>query len=218
VDNVFQIVRIIHILNGAVALVIAPLAMMTAKGGLWHRRWGKIYFWAMFGVAVTAVVMCFIRSGLFLFLVAVFSFYLALTGYRVLKRKKPGDRPGLLDWTATAAMLLAGIFLVASGGVSTSLGSQHWVRIVFGALGLLLSTSDIRRFFKPSVNKRAWWFEHMTRFLGAYIATVTAFSVVNFNFLPDLARWLWPTIIGVTGIFIWRAYYKKQFARNVSPS
>jgi len=47
---------------------------------------------------------------------------------------------------------------------------------------------------------------------------LTPFSVVNFNFLPDLARWLWPTIIGVTGIFIWRAYYKKQFARNVSPS
>ncbi len=217
-DDLFHIVRSIHILNGAVALVIAPLAMMTVKGGLWHRRWGKIYFWAMFGVAVTAVVMCFLRSGLFLFLVAIFSFYLALTGYRVLKRKKPEDRPGILDWCATVAMLVAGIFLIASGALEADLGSNRWVRIVFGAIGLLLSGSDIRRFFKPSMNKRAWWFEHMTRFLAAYIATVTAFSVVNFKFLPYLARWLWPTVIGVAGILIWRAYYKKQFARDLSVS
>ena len=216
--NPFHVALFIHVLNGAVALVIAPLAMITVKGGLWHRRWGKIYFWAMFGVAVTAVVMCFLRSGLFLFLVAIFSFYLALTGYRVLKRKKPEDSPGLLDWCATAAMLLAGLFLVASGAMEANLGSQRWVRIVFGAIGLLLSGSDIRRFFKPSMNKRAWWFEHMTRFLAAYIATVTAFSVVNFKFLPDLVRWLWPTVIGVAGIFIWRAYYKKQFARNLPAS
>jgi hypothetical protein len=47
---------------------------------------------------------------------------------------------------------------------------------------------------------------------------LTPFSVVNFNFLPDPARWLGPTFVGVTGIFIWRAYYKKQFAREASAS
>jgi uncharacterized membrane protein len=218
VNDLFHGVLFIHVLNGTVALLIAPLAMITVKGGLWHRRWGQIYFWAMFGVAVTAVVMCFLRSGLFLFLVAIFSFYMALTGYTVLKRKRPEDRPGLLDWCAAAAMLLAGAFLVVSGAMSANLGGQGSVRIVFGTLGLLLAGSDIRSFFKPSMNKRAWWFAHMSRFLGAYIATVTAFSVVNFEFLPYLARWLWPTVIGVTGIFVWRAYYKKQFARAPSAS
>ena len=51
-DNVFRIILCIHIAVGAVALVIAPLAMVTSKGGLWHRRWGKTYFWAMAGVSV----------------------------------------------------------------------------------------------------------------------------------------------------------------------
>jgi hypothetical protein len=47
---------------------------------------------------------------------------------------------------------------------------------------------------------------------------LTPFSAVNFNFLPDLARRLGPTFVGVSDIFIWRAYYKKQFARGLSIS
>ena len=53
----------------------------------------------------------------------------------------------------------------------------------------------------------------MPNFLSAYIATVSAFSVVNFKFLPYLWRWLWPTVIGVTGIVIWRVYYRRKFNR-----
>jgi uncharacterized membrane protein len=213
-DRIFHFALLFHILNGTVALVIAPLAMMTVKGGLWHRRWGKIYFWAMAGVALTAIVMCFIRSGVFLFLIAIFSFYLALTGYTVLRRKKPEDRPGVLDWLAALAMLIAGIALLASGALNSSLGNERYVRMIFGVIGLQLSLLDIWRCFKPSLAKRAWWFVHMARFLGAYIATVTAFSVVNFQFLPYLWRWLWPTAIGVPLILIWRAYYKRQFNRE----
>ena len=213
-NPVFHYALFFHIVNGTVALIVAPMAMITVKGGPWHRRWGKIYFWAMAGVAASAVVMCFIRSGVFLFLVAIFSFYLALTGYTVLRRKKPEDRPGVLDWLAAIAMLLAGIALIATGALDANLGNQRWVRVVFGSIGLFLSGMDIWRFFKPSLKKRAWWFEHMTRFLAAYLATVTAFSVVNFQFLPYLWRWLGPTAVGVPLIIIWRAYYARQFSRD----
>ena len=213
-DLIFHFALLLHILNGTVALVIAPMAMITVKGGLWHRRWGKIYFWAMAGVALTATVMCFIRSGVFLFLIAIFSFYMALTGYTALRRKKPEYRPGLLDWCAATAMLLTGIVFVATGTLDANLGNQHWVRIVFGMIGLILSGMDILGFFKPARSKRAWMFAHMGRFLGAYIATVTAFSVVNFQFLPYLWRWLWPTAIGVPLIIIWQGYYRRKFARE----
>lgn len=213
-DRIFHFTLALHILNGTVALLIAPLAMITVKGGLWHRRWGKIYFWTMAGVALTAIVMCFIKSGVFLFLIAIFSFYMALTGYTALRRKTPGDRPGLSDWCAAIAMLLAGIVFVATGALDASHGNERWVRIVFGSIGLVLSGMDIRSFIKPSLSKRAWMFQHMGRFLGAYIATVTAFSVVNFQFLPYLWRWLWPTAIGVPLIIIWQSYYRRKFARE----
>ena len=77
----------VHVAAGTSAFVLAPLALITAKGGKAHRRWGKIYFWAMAVVAVTAMVMAIYRPILFLALVAIFSFYSAFVGYRVLRPK-----------------------------------------------------------------------------------------------------------------------------------
>lgn len=54
----------------------------------------------------------------------------------------------------------------------------------------------------------------MTGMLTSYIAAVTAFSVVNFAFLPTTVRWLWPTLIGTVGIVAWVRYYRTRFARR----
>lgn len=210
-NNPFNIALAIHIVFGGTALGIAPLAMVTAKGGLWHRRWGKIYFWSMAGVALSATVLCWLRSGLFLFLIAIFSFYLALTGYQVLRRKQPETKAGALDWSAAMAVVLASGGLIVLGIFGEN-GSAQWVRIIFGVVGIMLGGSDVRSFLKPPLSRRAWWFAHMTRFLSAYVATVTAFSVVNFQFLPYFWRWLWPTMFGTAGIIIWRKYYARKFA------
>jgi hypothetical protein len=209
--DMFHIVRCFHIALGTIALFVAPGAMVAIKGGGWHRRWGQIYFWAMAGVAATATVMCYLGSGFFLFLVAILSFYLASTGYLVLRRKKPTDRWLFLDWFATAAILVAGVSFIAMG-IRTLPESSGWVRIVFGGICCMLGVADLRRYFRPSQDKRAWMFEHMTRFLAAYIATVTAFSVVNFRFLPVAVRWLGPTVVGAVGIVAWRIYYARKFA------
>ena len=210
--GIFRAVLSIHILFGSVALFVAPAAMLTQKGGLWHRRWGKIFFWAITGVAVTAVAMSLIRSGLFFLLVALFSFYLALTGYRILYRKTPQQLPSKLDWIAASTMLLGSLVLIAYGGYLMLTSSFGIVALVFGVIGLLFGMSDIRKFIHPPVEKMAWWYSHMGRMLAAYIATVTAFSVVNFKFLPPVPRWLWATVIGTAGIVIWTSYYRRKFS------
>src|SRR2546422_11713607 len=98
--------RTIHTAGGMMALFVAPGAMLTVKGGPAHRRWGKIYFWAMATVAVTALVLAAWRPNYFLLMVAVFSFYLAFSGYRALYHKRPG-LVGPLDWTAPLLALVA---------------------------------------------------------------------------------------------------------------
>ena len=211
-NEIFKAVLIIHILFVGVALFVAPAAMLTRKGGLWHRRWGKIFFWSITGVAVTAVVMSLIRSGLFFLLVALFSFYLALTGYRVLYRKTPQQRPGKADWAAASTMLLGSLALVAYGVYLMLTSSFGMVAIVFGVIGFLFGMSDVRDFLHRPADKMAWWYSHMTRMLAAYIATVTAFSVVNFKFLPPVPRWLWATVAGTVGIVIWTRYYRRKFS------
>ena len=57
----------------------------------------------------------------------------------------------------------------------------------------------------------------MTGMLASYLAAVTAFSVVNFVFLPTTMRWLWPTLLGSPLITLWVTYYRRRFARRRAP-
>ena len=85
--ELFSILRIIHISAGILAFIVAPVALISKKGGDYHRKWGKVFFWSMTVVAITAVIMAPMHDNLFLTLIAVFSFYLAFSGYRALYRK-----------------------------------------------------------------------------------------------------------------------------------
>jgi uncharacterized membrane protein len=219
-ESVVRGVLWIHILAGTLALVVAPVALLTAKGGPTHRRWGKVYFWAMAVVAATAIVVGYWRSILFLVLTAVFSFYAALSGYRVLQRKRPdlGQRPRALDWIAAGITLMASATLIVLGVTRPTPRFQELstVAIVFGLVGLSIAGLDLWRFLHPPTERRAWWYKHMANMIGSYIAAVTAFSVVNFSFLPITVRWLWPTIIGTPLIALWITYYKLRFNRPKS--
>ncbi len=210
--------RGIHIAAGMLALGLAPLAMLTVKGGRAHRRWGRIYFWAMAVVASTAVVLALWRPQIFLALLAVFSFYMAFAGYRVLGRKRPdqGQGPRALDWAAALVTFAVSAALVVLGLVRPGASWQRLgiVPVVFGILGMVLSGLDIAKFVRPPADRNAWWFAHMTGMLGSYIATVSAFSVVNFTFLPLAVRWLWPTAIGTPLIALWVTRYKIRFRRG----
>jgi len=216
-DTVIKGFLWIHVLAGTLALVVAPIALVTAKGGPAHRRWGKVYFWAMAVVAATAVVVAYWRSILFLMLTAVFSFYAALSGYRVLFRKRPdrGDGPKALDWAAAGITMAASALLVFLGITKPTPRFQELstVAIVFGGVGLSLSGLDVRRFLRPPTDRMAWWYRHMANMIGSYIAAVTAFSVVNFHFLPTTVRWLWPTMVGTPLIAIWITYYRMRFSK-----
>jgi hypothetical protein len=215
---VIQAVRWTHILAGFTAFFIAPVPLLTAKGGKTHRRWGKIYFWATAVMAATAMVLALWRPILFLAFIAVFSFYFAFRGYRVLSRKSPlqGEGPGAVDWAAAVLACLGSMALIVLGVVRPG---PVWVRlsvvaIVFGVIGVTLAASDIWQFMHPPADKNFWWYAHMAGMIGSYIAAVSAFSVVNFQFLPTAVRWLWPSAIGVPGIFIWVGYYRRRSGRR----
>jgi len=214
-ETTYVLLRAVHIVCGMTALFVAPGAMLTVKGSLWHRRWGKVYFWAMAAVAVTAILLSLIKPNLFLLMVALFSFYLAFSGYRALYLKRPSDRPSALDWIGLALMALGSVgllgwaLLMFDSGITTSR-----VALVFGVLGSVASLTSLRRLIKPAQDKQAWLYRHMIGMLSAYIATVSAFSVVNFMFLPPLARWLWAGVVGGILIGVWVTHYKRKFSRR----
>src|SRR6266478_4009207 len=178
----FPYVRILHIACGMIALFVAPAAMLTLKGGLVHRRWGKIYFWTMAVVATTAMIMAVYRPIVFLALLAIFSFYFAFRGYRSILRKRQSAE--IMDWVG-ALLTLAGSLSLVALAIHPLRGQflpAPAVSFAFGLIGVLISGSDIRRFLRPPADRNAWWYSHMGGMLGSYIATVSAFSAVNFTF------------------------------------
>ncbi|MBK8497720.1 MAG: hypothetical protein IPL52_02605 [Flavobacteriales bacterium] len=208
---------ILHALAGFLALVVAPLAMVARKGGDWHRRWGKVYFYAMAVVAATAIALGVVKNNWLMAMVGVFSFQLVASGYRALFLKKlhEGQRPGVWDKTIMGAAILVNGGLFMWGLIHLLLGHKQSgpiIFLVFGAIGLLFVWRDFQRFYKTSHDKREWLYAHMSGFLGGYIATVSAFSAVNLDMIkPMWLQWLWPTVIGSPLIVLWVSYYRKKF-------
>lgn len=83
---------ILHIATGITALLVGLIPMIAKKGGRLHNRVGLIYVYCMIAVAVSALLLCVLQPfkmmRLFLTGIAVFSFYLSMTGWRATKQKK----------------------------------------------------------------------------------------------------------------------------------
>jgi uncharacterized membrane protein len=191
---------IIHAIAGTVALLAGPVAMLTKKGGPLHQRAGRYYFYSMVGVFITAVVVAYLKSLTFLFMVAFFSFYLVLSGYRALRWKKLAvdGIVATVDWIIQLAAGLTAAVLLAWGAYQVIHGSMFGsVAIVFGAIALLRVWQTTRSFRTPPDDKLYWLYAHIIGMSGGYIATLTAFLVVNVHFMPSVIVWLVPTLIGV---------------------
>ena len=203
-----------HIAAGVVALVAGVGAFATRKGGRRHRRFGRTYVYAMALVSASAVALYPFDPGFlrgFLVLVAVFSFYFAFSGYRVLSRKRPDAGAGAVDWVAVGLMGAAGLGLVGLGAWRAIDGDGFGVvLLVFGGLGTGFAVTDVRA-FRRGTDGGAWVGEHVVRMGAAYIATVSAVSAVNLLFLPPVVRWLWPTLLGVPVLTSLRRRYEAQF-------
>lgn len=219
-EQIIGVFRWLHIAAGFTALFVAPVAMVVRKGGDAHRIWGKVFFYAMAVVAVTAIVVGIWKNNLFLAMLAVLSFHLAASGYRALyqKRLHEGQKPGTMDIVVqgTAGVVNGGLFIWGFTNILLgNRGAGTLLFLAFGLIGSFMVWRNLQRFYKRSHDKHEWLFAHMSNFIGAYIATVSAFSAVNMDFIkPVWLQWLWPTLVGTPLIFWWTAQYKKKLSRG----
>ena len=95
-----QILLVIHIICGSIALLSGPVAMFNQNGNNIHRISGRIFFRAMTVVFITAIFLSIMGSSLFLLMIAVFSYYNIAVAYRALYLKKlgRGQRAEKIDW------------------------------------------------------------------------------------------------------------------------
>ena len=194
----------LHALSGAIALVSGLFAIFSKKGGKIHLKSGLIYYWAMLAVVVTGLILGTYRSNIFILTIAVFSFYMIFTGRRILGNKKE-VRAEFADWAVCFLCL-------AIGGYMLYLGISNFFRIgfvgsipmllVFGTLLSWMCIEDLLLLKRKNFIKGSYLIKHIGRMGGSYIATSTAFLVVNIDLEPQWIVWLLPTVIGTPMITI----------------
>tara|TARA_R110000737_G_scaffold327084_3_gene341149 strand:- start:22283 stop:22951 length:669 start_codon:yes stop_codon:yes gene_type:complete len=221
-DNLFNFFLILHILAGSVGLLFGTINIIRKKGDQKHKWMGKIFLYGMLTVGLSAFVLSIIHPNYFLFIVGVFTFYLAATGNRYLSLKELNttQKPKIVDWVLTISMLIFGVVFAIFGIYHLTRSNTFGiVFIVFGFLGLSMVRRDIKNYQGKIEITNYWLTAHLQRMIGAYISALTAFLVVNgkyFNGLvPGFILWLLPTVVLVPLIFKWTRKYKVEKKNKV---
>lgn len=207
----------LHIAGGTSALLTGLGAMLTQKGSKPHRTFGKVYFWSMTAVFISAVVLAIGHQKTFLFMVAFFSYYFTVRGYRVLYLKGLGTTQKA-DWVDWLIGVVSGTFIVLlfGWGLISFVGGESMgiVAMVFGTIGMATFIQDVRT-FRGVPEKKHWWYGHIASMGGSYISATTAFVVVNIS-LPTAGWVLWvlPSVIG--GALIGRTIGKYKLLFNAT--
>ena len=215
-DTLLAYTRYLHIAAGFVGFFVAPVALALRKTSAAHRTWGRVFFWAMLVAGLTAIGIASLKGLTFLLLTGIFSLYLALFGYRSLYHKRLAqglERPAALDW------LMVGVGLLVFGG-TLAYGIMGGVvpSIVFGVIGVLTTGRQLRGFARRGPwAPGQWLLNHMSGFVGAYVAAVSAFSATSLHFIPWPWNFLWPTLMMIPPLIWVQGKYKKEFAKGRRP-
>ncbi|AUJ69237.1 MULTISPECIES: hypothetical protein [unclassified Pseudoalteromonas] len=235
---VHQFALYLHIIIGAIALIVFWVPVVTVKGSPQHRLWGKIFTWCMWLVSVSGIVMCLIviydplairypsqhidqalgqqlvlkqrQLSEFLLMLSV----LVLANIRhsslVLAAKQHRER-----LRSGSHLLLIGL-LAATGGrvLYTALTFGSTLYLIFSLIVFSTVATMLFYIFKPTLKPREWVLEHMSTILGAGIAVYTAFFAVGGrHWLAQLMPGAWqlvPWLLPAVVGTLGILFYKKQ--------
>jgi uncharacterized membrane protein len=197
-EKIFYAFLFLHIVGGSIGLLCGTLVFTLKKGTKTHATLGKLFLIGMLLAGVTSQVMAVIHPNAFLFMVGVFTLYLVGSGARAIYTKSFRAHHSI-DRFLQFGMIIAGIILIFLGVKRLLTGDFFGiVFVVFAGIGLLMALQDLRSTSIPH-DKKAYLRKHLQRLGGGFIASATAFLVVNIRELPDWlpawGLWLLPTIV-----------------------
>ena len=194
--SAFDVLLGVHVVSGSVALVSGPVPMLARKGRRLHRRSGDVYAAAMLATAASAFALAAVTGNELLLMIAVFTTFLLFNGVRAILFRRGRRAP---SWVDDAVCVLTAGFSVWL--LWQSAGSGDVTRVAFGLGGCVLTARQWRLLRNPRTD---WLVAHLSGMGAAYIATVSAFLVVNLQFVPQYIPFIGPTLIG-TPLIAWAA-------------
>ena len=208
--EMFNFFLFLHIAGGSIGLIAGSYIMLAKKGDKRHKLIGKIFAISMLGAGICSLILASIHRSDFLFAVGIFTIYMVGTGWRYLKLKDilKEQKPKIIDWMLMIFMIL-GCIRFAILGIKSILASQYFgaIILIFAWRGISFVMQDFKTFNKNIEIENYWLILHLQRMIGAYIASFTAFAVVNapneLSFMP----WILPSVLFVPYIIKWSKKY-----------
>lgn len=198
-ETFFNILLALHIIGGTVGLICGILVFSLKKGTRPHTVLGKIFIPGMLLAGFSSLLLAVLHPNTFLFMVGVFTVYMVGTGARAISSKSPlTNQP--IDRMLQLGMVCSGLSLGYLGTVGVFDGNYFGiVYVVFATIGLLMVMQDFNGSKSNPTDKKAHIRKHLQRLGGGFIASATAFLVVNLRELPEWLPvwllWLLPTLL-----------------------
>ena len=218
-----SIILTLHIIAGSLAIIAGFLTLVPKKGTRLHILFGKIFFFAMLGMAGTASFLAvFSSSETINAVIGLFTLYLVLTG-RLAATNHSGNNTseerigGFFSGLLFLSFLLLSIKAVQSGE-SVIDGVYVEAFYVFTTLSAIAFLLDIKVLLKGGVFGRQRIARHLWRMiLALFIATSSLFSgqpqvfpeAIQSSGLLEV-----PGLLIVLALLFWiiRVYSRKRFA------
>ena len=189
----FGLLLAFHIAGATVALLSGPIPMLSRKGGKLHRRAGDVLATAMMLAAIAGFGLALLHWNVLLLGIAVLTFFLVVSGVRAIAFRR-GARPARFDDALCVLTMAFCTWLLWFGSRSSDISSLFFG---VGGWGLALRQWRLLRALRTD-----WLSVHLVSMGGAYIATVSAFLVVNVSFIPQPILFIGPTLPG-TPLIVW---------------
>ncbi len=203
-EHTIKILIYIHAFFGGIGLLTGIGSILVKKGGLLHKRMGKLFSIGMITSSLISIPICWMpqHQNIFLFLIGLFTIYLVIAGNRVLtfKTKAKAD---MTDFMISGSMLFFSIIMVSLGIYCQLINIENGILFTFfGGFGLYMTIKDFIFYKNVSEMKKQWLSKHIGKMIGALIASITAFIVAGIG-IGNVIAWMAPSILGTIYIMYW---------------
>lgn len=230
--HVFHALVAVHIITGSIGAIAFWVPVIGRKGGVNHKRWGKIFTICMLATGGFAVCMSllsildpmgthphligmfeapFVRGifGWLMLHMGVLTINLAWYGWLCVQNRR--DHARNLTWFNVALQFLLILAAVNSAVHGWIIG--QFLMIGLTVVGLATAGTNLRFLFKAERGPNDWLDEHIKALMGAGISVYTAFLAFgSVRIMPEVALnpvlWSIPLVAGISLI----VYHQRKVA------
>ncbi len=188
--TIYAAALFVHIALASIALASGFAALLSPKGGRIHAAAGQIFLPAMLVMTTSALALVVIRDAPISIVPSMLTFYLVVTGWRTVARKRPAGDPA--DIALLLMALGAGVIgLILGAGVAQGAtgvdkdGFPAAAYFIFGGVALIAAAFDVRMIAARGVRGAHRLARHLWRMGLALLIATTSFFQGQEKLFPE---------------------------------